>query len=170
MATMKVTLINGQTGEEYPAEVWPDDPVGSWVRDMAALMGLPPEVGGQPVRYRFVIERTERAVTEEETLRAAGLHAGDRVRLECAVLEAPPAKPVPPPSAPAASVTPAPLTASTRLGYLFVGLLLGGGVIWMALNWWSDFDTFGRVCSSPIGLFLLVPACGAIWIAISGKD
>lgn len=82
MAKVDVTLINAQDGEVWPAEVVVDKPVGWWVEDIVAQLDLPKEIEGQPVRYRFVIERTGQAVTEEETLQAAGLREGDVVRLE----------------------------------------------------------------------------------------
>lgn len=82
MAKVDVTLINAQDGEAWPAEVVVDKPVGWWVGDIVAQLDLPREVDGQPVRYRFVMERTGQTVTEEETLEAAGLREGDVVRLE----------------------------------------------------------------------------------------
>jgi hypothetical protein len=89
MAKVDVTLVNAQDGEEWPAEVVVDKPVGWWLGDILAQLGLPREVEGQPVSYRFFVERTERAVTEEETLEIAGLLEGDVVRLERVAAQAP---------------------------------------------------------------------------------
>ena len=115
MAKVDVTLINAQDGEAWPAEVVVDKPVGWWVGDIVTQLDLPTEIAGQPVRYRFVIERTGQAVTEEETLEAAGLREGDVVRLE--------RDPTPPPRAVA------PVTKAGLPGWVWA---LGGVVLLVA--------------------------------------
>jgi hypothetical protein len=126
MAKIDVTLINAQDGEEWPAEVVVDQPVGWWVEHLLAPLNLPREVSGQPVRYRFVIERTGQVVTEEETLQAAGLREGDIVRLE--------RDPTPPPApiAPAAPKAGLPSWAWAVGGAVLLVVVLAVGAMWVS--------------------------------------
>lgn len=81
MSKMDVTLINDQDGEAWPAEVIPDKPVGTWISQWLAALGLPREEKGKLLAYALIIERTGKTVNEADRLDSFDLEAGETLRL-----------------------------------------------------------------------------------------
>jgi len=81
MAKIDVTLINDADGEEWPAEVVVDLPVGLWVDQLVEALGLPLEEDRKPVEYGLLLEGSGQWAGPEDTLETFSLQEGDVVRL-----------------------------------------------------------------------------------------
>jgi hypothetical protein len=188
MAKVDVTLVNAQDGEEWPAEVVVDKPVGWWLGDILAQLGLPREMGGQHVRYRLLVQRTGRAVTAEETLEAAGLREGDVVRLECeaprtasvetqlgSVVVEPLAEPAPsPPSAASRAPLIQPVTEramGTARGFNWrIALLSMAGSVLGGTLAWASYCALMDSYSWSVATFALWAIWYGMWAAVVGPS
>ena len=177
MAKKDVILINAQDGEEWPAEVVVDKPVGWWLGDILAQLDLPREMGGQPVRYRLFVERTGRAVMEEETLEVAGLLEGDVVRLELAAAQAPSVETESAAASFSAAaqtpqVRPIPADAVPRVkrfGWSIALLCIVGSLLGGALGW-TSYCALMDSYSWRVATFSLWSIWYGIWAAVLGPS
>lgn len=127
MTKIEITLIDAQNGQSYPAEVVTDKPVGWWIDQILQAVGLPREEQGKRIGYQFVVERTGKVISEEETLQDADLQSGDSLRLERAK----------------AAASPRPITRTKSLlgwGCAAFGLFLPCGLALLSVAGWYLLD------------------------------
>jgi hypothetical protein len=123
MAQVRVTLEDTVRERRLKLKLPDDVPLEQLVPALVRKMGLPKG------KYVLVVEATDVTLGPDVTLAGVGIFEGATLRLERAVLEVPPAKPVPPPPA-----VPAPVRskrpAISLLLAIVIGWIIAGIIAW----------------------------------------